>query len=168
MTSARTDGAAMQVPSDFGVSEADLSEMVVPNDLRAAKHPEECIMRELARYKYGRECCFAVRLAIEEALTNAIKHGNNNDSAKSLCIWFHVSEKRVVVGVADEGSGFTPKAVPDPTADENLERPNGRGIMLMQAYMTKVCYNQTGNEVWLLKRNTPPGRTPDSSKRPKR
>ena len=158
----------MQVPSDFGVNEADLSVMVVANDLRAAKQPEECIMRELARHKYGRECCFAVRLAIEEALTNAIKHGNNNDRAKSLSIWFHVSDKRVVVGVADEGNGFKPKAVPDPTANENLERPNGRGIMLMHAYMTKVCYNQTGNEVWLLKRNTPPARDSGASQSPKR
>ena len=51
----------------------------------------------------------------------------------------------------DEGPGFRPELVPAPTADENLERPNGRGIMLMHAYMTKICYNETGNEVWMLK-----------------
>ena len=46
---------------------------------------------------------------------------------------------------------FCPEEIPDPTAEENLDRPNGRGIMLMQSYMTKVRFNRTGNEVWLLK-----------------
>ena len=53
--------------------------------------------------------------------------------------------------VRDEGTGFCPTAVPDPTEAENLERPNGRGIMLMQSYMTRVWFNERGNEVWMMK-----------------
>ena len=55
--------------------------------------------------------------------------------------------------MADEGAGFNPDQVPDPTLSENLELPNGRGLMLMKAFMSQVVYNQTGNQVWLLRRN---------------
>ena len=58
--------------------------------------------------------------------------------------------------MSNEGRGFCPENVPDPTAEENLERPNGRGIMLMHSYTTRVCYNRTGNEVWMLKEKSPP------------
>jgi serine/threonine-protein kinase RsbW len=64
---------------------------------------------------------------------------------------YYVDPDRIVFMVRDEGCGFRPADVPDPTADENLERPSGRGLMLMQSYMTKVRYSETGNEVWLLK-----------------
>ncbi|HOF18390.1 MAG TPA: ATP-binding protein [Phycisphaerae bacterium] len=56
--------------------------------------------------------------------------------------------------MCDEGTGFDPTRVPDPTADENLEKPSGRGLMLMRAYMDEVRYNDRGNQVFLMKRNT--------------
>ena len=58
--------------------------------------------------------------------------------------------------VRDEGRGFRRKSLPDPTADENLQRAGGRGLMLMRSYMTKVRYNRVGNEVWLLKTRKEP------------
>jgi serine/threonine-protein kinase RsbW len=143
----------MTVPSEFGVRETDLAELVVPNDLRSARQSEERIMRELARCKYGADVTFAIKLALEEALTNAVKHGNDNDASKRLIVRYSINPKRIVIMVRDEGHGFAPNRVPDPTADENLERPSGRGIMLMQAYMTRVHFNKAGNEVWLLKEN---------------
>lgn len=152
----------MNVPAEFGVRESDLTELVIPNELRAARQAEERILRELSRHRYSRECTFAIKLALEEALTNAIKHGNCNDSAKRLIVRFHVSPDRVVLMVRDEGCGFRPCDVPDPTAEENLERPCGRGLMLMHAYMSDVRFNEIGNEVWMLKlnRNEPASRTP--------
>jgi serine/threonine-protein kinase RsbW len=143
----------MTVPSDFGVRESDLIELVVPNDLYSARRSEERIMAELARCKYGADVTFAIKLALEEALTNAVKHGNDNDSSKQLIVRYSVTPERTVIVVRDEGHGFAPNRVPDPTADENLERPSGRGIMLMQAYMTRVYFSEAGNEVWLLKEN---------------
>jgi serine/threonine-protein kinase RsbW len=59
----------------------------------------------------------------------------------------------VSITITDEGKGFKPECVPDPTADENLERPCGRGIMLMRAYMDEVRYNPCGNQVFMLKHN---------------
>jgi len=147
----------MQVPSEFDVREADLVELVVPNDLQSAKRSEDRIMAELARCRYTADVTFAIKLALEEALTNAVKHGNNNDASKQLVLRYSVTPERTVIMVRDEGVGFSPTRVPDPTADENLERPNGRGIMLMQAYMTRVHFNKAGNEVWMLKRNREEG-----------
>ena len=62
--------------------------------------------------------------------------------------------EQAVVTVADEGAGFDPAGVPDPTADENLEKPCGRGIMLIRAYMDEVAYNRQGNEIRIVKHRT--------------
>lgn len=143
----------MNVPADFSVRPSELSEIVIPNDLRSAREPEQRILSQLGVCGYDPDTVFAIKLALEEALTNAIKHGNRNDGSKRIVVRYAVNPERAVIMVRDEGNGFRPEAVPDPTADENLERPNGRGIMLMQAYMTRVCYNHAGNEVWMLKEN---------------
>jgi serine/threonine-protein kinase RsbW len=141
----------MKVPVDFGVDDAALIDVVVPNELRAMKEPEQRIMAELQHWGYDADTIFAIKLAFEEAVTNAVKHGNCNDDSKRVYLRYYVDGERIVLMVRDEGCGFCPESVPDPTADENLERPSGRGLMLMLSYMTKVRYSQTGNEVWLLK-----------------
>lgn len=143
----------MKVPPDFGVDDADLISITLPNDLRCVKEPEARILAELRSCGYDEDTIFAIKLAFEEAVTNAIKHGNSNDRTKKVHIRYYADPRRVVFMVRDEGCGFRPDQVPDPTADENLERPSGRGLMLMHSYMTKVRYSETGNEVWLLKEN---------------
>ena len=141
----------MKAPPDFGVDDSALVEVAVSNDLRSAKTPERRILEELNRWGYDRDTVFGIKLALEEAITNAVKHGNGEDVSKQLLVRYHVDAARVVIMVRDQGNGFSPDEVPDPTADENLERPNGRGIMLMQSYMTKVRFNDAGNEVWMLR-----------------
>lgn len=141
----------MKVPPDFGVDDADLVDILVPNDLRQLKGPEADIMAAIKRCGYDADTIFAIKLAFEEAITNAVKHGNCDDPDKQVVLRYYVDPQRVVIMVRDEGGGFRPTTVPDPTTDENLERPNGRGIMLMQSYMTKVRFSDSGNEVWLLK-----------------
>ena len=94
---------------------------------------------------------FSIKLALEEALINAIKHGNQMDRSKKVRVLYRVSGDRFEVRVHDEGPGFDPSDVPDPTAVENLERPCGRGLMLMRHYMTDVVYNQSGNCVAMSK-----------------
>jgi len=145
----------MKVPPDFGIEDAALTTVVVPNDLHQLREPEARIMAELRRCGYDDDTIFAIKLAFEEAATNAVKHGNGNDRSKKVHLRYYVDPERLVFMVRDEGCGFRPADVPDPTADENLERPCGRGLMLMQSYMTKVRYSETGNEVWLLKERRP-------------
>ncbi len=115
---------------------------------------EEQLLEEVARRGYGKAEVFAIRLALEEVLVNAIKHGNKHDPNKSIQVDHEIDENRVVLTITDEGEGFRPADVPDPTADENLEKPCGRGLMLMQAFMDEVVYNNRGNQVRLIKRKS--------------
>jgi serine/threonine-protein kinase RsbW len=86
-----------------------------------------------------------VRLALEEALVNAIKHGNGLDPSKSVRVHCDIQTDRVYVEIEDEGPGFAPEDVPDPTLDENIERPSGRGLMLIRSFMNRVDFNDRGN-----------------------
>jgi serine/threonine-protein kinase RsbW len=88
---------------------------------------------------------------VEEALVNAIKHGNGLNPSKKVRIAYHVRAEHFEIVVADEGPGFDPDEVPDPTAPENLERCCGRGLMLMRHYMSEVAFNRRGNSVRLRK-----------------
>jgi len=91
---------------------------------------------------------FAVRLAIEEAITNAFVHGHQNIGVDvPVLVEFKVSKGEIQIAIEDQGPGFTPDSIPDPTLIENLSKPFGRGVMLMKAYMTEVLYNPQGNRV---------------------
>ena len=127
--------------------------IVIPSNLSRAKALEEQIMGAVDHYCYSENAVFSIKLALEEALTNAIKHGNKNDETKRVTISYSIDNDQVEIYIADEGPGFNPSNIPDPTIDENLEVPSGRGIMLMNAYMNEVNYNRRGNQVRMLKRN---------------
>jgi serine/threonine-protein kinase RsbW len=94
---------------------------------------------------------FSVRLAVEEAVVNSIKHGNRNDPSKQVAVRFKVGHEQVLVEVEDQGHGFDPSQVPDPTAPENLERCGGRGILFMRTFMTWIRFSERGNCVTLCK-----------------
>ena len=126
-------------------------ERVIPSQTGAGKAILEEVLERL-------ECCgwiqhdiFGVHLAMEEALVNAIKHGNRHDATKQVRVVCKISPERVFIEIADEGSGFNPDAVADPTDLENLEVPSGRGIMLMRSFMSRVQYNDRGNCVVMEK-----------------
>jgi len=130
--------------------------MVIASDLQAARKIEDALLAEVARHGYDEAATFAIKLALEEGLNNAIKHGNGYDPAKQVDVRFDVNADRAVITITDQGGGFDPSTVPDPTADENLEKPCGRGIMLMRAYMDEVRFNEKGNRIRLMKRNKLP------------
>jgi serine/threonine-protein kinase RsbW len=94
---------------------------------------------------------FAVRLSLEEALVNALKHGNRDDPGRVVRLTWYVGPSFVAATVRDEGEGFDPRRVPDPLAPENQDRPGGRGLLLMRHYMTRVRFNRRGNGVTLCK-----------------
>ncbi len=126
---------------------------VIPTDLEAARAAAEEMLGAVEACGCGVEILFAIRLALEEALANAIKHGNRYDPSKRITVTVETDAESTIITVADEGAGFDPCCIPDPTVDENLEKPGGRGIMLMRAYMDDVAYNEGGNEVRMVKRN---------------
>ncbi|MEI6474754.1 MAG: ATP-binding protein [Planctomycetota bacterium] len=96
---------------------------------------------------YGEAASFAIRLALEEALVNGFRHGNKGNPSKHVTVDCKIDSKGVELIVSDEGEGFDPGSVPDPTADENIDIPSGRGIMLMRAYMSSVEYLHPGNRL---------------------
>jgi serine/threonine-protein kinase RsbW len=100
---------------------------------------------------FTEEDVFGILLALEEALVNAIKHGNQNDKQKKVTIRWRVTKDEVLFVITDEGKGFNPEDVPNPLEVENLERPCGRGLLLMRHYMTEVEYIPPGNKVRLRK-----------------
>lgn len=126
-------------------------EVVIPSDLSAARVVEDEILRQAEVLGFSPECGFALHLALEEAVVNAHKHGNQSDPAKKIVISYRVDPDRVIVRVRDEGRGFDPGCVPDCTAPDRLSLPHGRGIMLMHAYLDQVSFNAAGNEVEMIK-----------------
>ena len=92
---------------------------------------------------------FGARLALEEAVVNAIRHGHRSDPRKHVDVRFQINQEQLLVEIHDQGPGFDPESLPDPLAPENLERPGGRGVFLIRRYMTWVQYNEAGNGVTL-------------------
>jgi serine/threonine-protein kinase RsbW len=109
------------------------------------------LVEELRPLGYLDKELFGIRLAMEEALVNAIKHGNREDPAKTVRVRYVAAVQQFMIEIQDEGRGFDPEGVPDPLDPENLERPGGRGVFLMRHYMSWVHYNDVGNCVVLCK-----------------
>lgn len=127
------------------------SNHAIPSDPDAARLVQEEIIRQLQAHQFSEKEIFGIKLALDEAIVNAIKHGNHFDRNKKVRISFHVQSTRFDIQIADEGIGFDPEDVPDPTAFENLERPCGRGLMLMRHYMSEVSFHSSGNCVIMSK-----------------
>lgn len=110
-------------------------------------------MREVDRYGYGALPRFAIELALEEAIVNAIKHGNRCDHSKHLNLMATVGPKQAEITVEDEGAGFDRCCVPDPRTDENLEKSTGRGLLLIESYMNSVKWSNNGRRITMIRRN---------------
>jgi len=126
-------------------------DLVIPSDPAEARRVQEEIERLLRAHEASEKDIFGIRLALEEALVNAIKHGNQMDRSKKVTIVSVIHAERFEIHITDEGTGFDPGDVPDPTAVENIERPCGRGLMLMRHYMTEVSFGARGNSVRMAK-----------------
>lgn len=127
------------------------TELTIASELPEARRVQEQIEEALRAGGYTEHDVFAIKLALEEALVNAIKHGNQMDPDKRVFVVYSVTPERFDIRITDEGSGFNPEDVPDPTAIENLERPCGRGLLLMRGFMTDVQYHGRGNVVTMAK-----------------
>ena len=127
--------------------------VTIPSDFNAGRDVQDRILDDIHRYGYSSDSEFAIRIALEEAMVNAIKHGNGLDPGKKVHIESRVTPKRAEITIEDEGPGFDRAAVPDPTLEENLDKCSGRGILLMEAYMDEVKYSNGGRRVRMVKKN---------------
>jgi serine/threonine-protein kinase RsbW len=125
----------------------------IPSDLAASRDVHKAIMDRVEQQHYDEQSTFAIRLALEEGLMNAIKHGNKLDPKKTVHVEAKVTPKATEITIEDQGKGFHRETVPDPCAEENLLKCSGRGILLMEAYMDEVKYTQGGRRVRMVKKN---------------
>jgi serine/threonine-protein kinase RsbW len=130
------------MPANFDVYD---EQVALPSDPAAAFEFQERLLSRLESLGYSKEALHGVRLSLEEALINAIKHGNQLAKDKRVYVRFRLDERSFDIEIRDEGPGFDPDDVPDPTAPENLERPCGRGLLLMRHYMTECDFIPPGN-----------------------
>lgn len=125
---------------------------VVPSTLGAVNR----VIRRILRVARAMECAKGeldkVELALQEALTNAIRHGSGGNSREKVSVCcFCTADKGIVLVVTDQGSGFDPSQVPDPTTAERIYAAHGRGIFLMKQLMDTVRFRQGGREVVMTK-----------------
>jgi serine/threonine-protein kinase RsbW len=126
----------------------------IPSIAAEGKKVVEQLLEQLNWHEWQEHDIFGVHLAMEEAVVNAIKHGNQDDASKFVDVVIRLNKEEVHLQVTDQGDGFVPSEVPDPTDDENLDLPSGRGLMLMRSFMNLVEYNDKGNSVRMEKRRT--------------
>lgn len=90
-----------------------------------------------------------IMIAVTEAVNNAIKHGNKDNSSKNVLISLSLEEGMIKFKIQDEGVGFNFHQLPDPTLPENISRPGGRGIFLMKHLSDEVDFKENGKVVEL-------------------
>ena len=124
---------------------------VLLSDLDVGHAAIEELLNALAASGWEGSDLFRIQMAIEEAIVNAIEHGNQRDESKKVHTVFRVTPEKVLMEITDEGAGFDHRNVADPTTDELVDKPRGRGVMLIRELMTEVVYNELGNQVTIIK-----------------
>lgn len=109
------------------------------------------LLDQAKEYGYSEDEIFAIHLSLEEALTNAVRHGNKSDPTKAVAVEVLITPEKFDISIADQGSGFNPDTLPDPRLGENLYKTEGRGVLLIRAYMDVIEYSERGNCVHLIK-----------------
>lgn len=109
------------------------------------------ILSYLKGIKAEESFIFDIRLSLEEALINAIRYGNRLDENLSVDVDFTHHGNKVIIAVEDKGRGFDYRSLPDPTRQENLLKPKGRGIFLIRHLMDEVEFSKKGNRITMAK-----------------
>lgn len=126
----------------------------IPSEMKLIYVVDSVISEILREMEFDEKAREQVNLAVIEAGTNAIKHGNKGDSNKIAHFQFGVYPEKITIKVRDEGEGFNIKQVDNPLNPENLLKTNGRGIFLIQMCMDEVEFNERGNEINMVKYKT--------------
>ena len=135
----------------MATSQEHIVRLEIPSEMKLIYILDAVVSEILREMQFDDEAVEQANLAIIEAGTNAILHGNSNDPNKRVYFQFLVGEDKLTVIVKDEGKGFNPNRVPNPLDPENLLNTTGRGIFLMRTLMDEVNYNQNGTEVQMVK-----------------
>lgn len=127
----------------------------LPSNSESMRKVQDDVAQLLEELEFSRRDCFSVRLALEEALANAVKHGNCRDESKKFNVRCQADSEQIEIAVSDEGSGFTHEQVPSPTEGDGLLSANGRGLALIERFMDLVQFHSNGSGVVMQKRRSP-------------
>jgi serine/threonine-protein kinase RsbW len=134
----------------------ETTELSLPSRLEAVAEAAAAVAGVVSRSGVDENAAFGIDMAVREAVTNAVLHGNKLDETKVVEVTVNVSSAAVEIQVHDQGAGFNPEAVPDPTKDENILKTSGRGIFFMRNFMDEVDWvirPGGGTTVRMLKRS---------------
>jgi len=130
----------------------------LPTDVGSIKRTVDLVMRQCARCvqegeEMERRLRLNLRVGLTEALSNAMLYGNHRDPEKRVRLELCTEDEGITVRVIDEGEGFDPSQVPNPTTPVNVDKEDGRGIFLMRELLDEVRFNERGNCVTLVLRS---------------
>ena len=125
----------------------------IPTDVRSIQHAVDYVMQRCRTCEtYQKRLRLNFRVGLTEALTNAMLYGNAHDQSKSVRVEVTFENGRLEARITDQGRGFDPSTIPDPTEPENILKSGGRGVFLMRQLLDEVRYNDQGNQVTLVLR----------------
>jgi len=133
----------------------DTTELSLPSRIETVATAAAAVAEFIGRFGVSDDAAFGIDMAVREAVTNAVIHGNSQDENKTVDIVLKSSPDAVEISVHDQGPGFNPEDVPDPTANENILKTSGRGIFFMRTFMDEVDWlirPEGGTTVRMLKR----------------
>jgi len=134
---------------------AETTELSLPSRIDTVATAASAVAEFLSRSGITEDAAFGIDMAVREAVTNAVLHGNRQDENKTVEVTLKSSPDAVEISVHDQGPGFNPEQVPDPTAAENILKASGRGIFFMRSFMDEVNWlirPGGGTTVRMLKR----------------
>lgn len=127
----------------------------MPSRIETVAAAAAAVAEFVGRFGVSDDAAYGIDMAVREAVTNAVLHGNRQDENKTVDIVLKSLPDAVEISVHDQGHGFNPEDVPDPTATENLLKASGRGIFFMRTFMDEVDWlirPEGGTTVRMLKR----------------
>jgi serine/threonine-protein kinase RsbW len=133
----------------------ETTELSLPSRIETVAEAAAVVAEFVTRSGVSEDAAFGIDMAVREAVTNAVVHGNGQDEDKIVGIILKSSPEAVEISVHDQGPGFNPNEVPDPTAEENILKTSGRGIFFMRSFMDEVDWflpPEGGTTVRMLKR----------------
>jgi serine/threonine-protein kinase RsbW len=133
----------------------ETTELRFPSRIDAVDKASVAVAEFMNRLGIGEDIAFGLDMAVREAVTNAVIHGNKLDDAKEVAVKLKNTPRTFEVSVHDQGAGFNPNEVPDPTRDENILKTSGRGIFFMRNFMDEVEWSadpKGGTSVRMIKK----------------
>jgi len=109
------------------------------------------ILKHMDNLGYADDTIRKMKITLTELIVNALEHGNKKDFSKKVTIGHIVDNNQTKISIMDEGSGFNPEDVPDPTLPENLIKDSGRGLFIVRCYVNEITFNKQGNRITIVK-----------------